>query len=77
MSSFGPHNNQIQKAGADSAYQGHATLPASDPERWIDSEDTIGYQNVPKLTAALKLARIEQRGFYHDLQAGRRVKKKD
>jgi hypothetical protein len=28
-----PHNNQMQKTGADSAYQGHATLPASDLER--------------------------------------------
>jgi hypothetical protein len=27
-------NNHIQKTGADSACQGHATLPAPDMERW-------------------------------------------
>jgi hypothetical protein len=51
--------------------------PASDLERWIDSENAIGHRNVPRSTAALNLARVRQRGFYHDLQAGRRVKKED
>jgi hypothetical protein len=27
MSSLGPHSNQMQKTGADSAYQGQAALP--------------------------------------------------
>ena len=38
-------------------------LPAGKNERWIDSEDTIRHQNVPSLTAALKLAGVGQRGF--------------
>jgi hypothetical protein len=52
-------------------------MPASDLERWIDSEDTIGNLNVPRSTAAVNLASVGQRGFNHDLQAGRRVKKED
>jgi hypothetical protein len=36
MSSLEPLNNQMQKTGADSACQVHATLPTSDLERYVD-----------------------------------------
>ena len=61
----------MQKTGAGGIVSMRLPVPASDLERWIDSEDIIGHRNVPRPNAALKLARVVQRGFYHDLQAGR------
>ena len=40
---LGPHNNQIQETGADSAYQGLTALPASDLELSINREGNHPY----------------------------------
>jgi hypothetical protein len=43
MSSIGPHNNQIQKAGAVAAHQADAFLPTSDLERSRDYPIRLKY----------------------------------
>jgi hypothetical protein len=54
MSSFGPHNNQMQKTGAEAAYHGDTALPASDLGRSPGHGcDLIDMDPMPSLVPAM------------------------